>query len=76
MGFDYFIQLFKKYNNLCDVVHILDADSGEYICQSKVKDLKENLKVIKSVRGLASRGFVPKQNEYVDGVFIYCTVRY
>lgn len=76
MGFDYLIELFKKFGNENDTIYILDADSEKYLGEIKIKELKHTIAYIKSVKGLASRGFVPKMNKYVDGFFIYCIPRY
>lgn len=76
MGFDYLVELFKKFGNEDDTVYILDADSTKYIGEVKVKDLKHTIRYIKSVKGLASRGFIPKLNQFVNGFFIYCIPRY
>lgn len=62
---------FDTYNNLNDIVNLVDYELDEVFWTGKIKDVYEVKHIDRHVIGLASRHFCPKTNRYEDGVYLY-----
>lgn len=76
MTFDAIQKLFLAQNNGNDIVTLVDFETNEIFRTCKIKELKKVPLVERFAYGFASRFFSPKENQFVDGFFIYCKRAY
>ena len=76
MTFNEIQKLFLAQNNGNDIVTLVDFETDEVFRTCKIKELNRIPRIRQIAYGFASRHFSPKENQFVDGFFIYCKRAY